>query len=322
MLLEGRARSAETGDNYHPAFRAVRDVIGRDTKGKNMSFFTSHEVYLLIGDLETVQELYTTYNKIFDKHPVIKNVTMELTGRSILFAETDELWKKRRDAIRPAFYKGKLIEMIETAKDCMRGTLDRWTKKTEQNGDDSAKIDLINEISLMFTRIILKCAIGESLDDYEIDYWVDGVNVRSDVPFSLRNTFQKLLDRQFLPWCALFPYFHTKFIMPFERDILANCKALRALFEHMIKERRDLIKNNPEAAEKKGDLLSILLTDELFSLDNEMIIDECMTFFFAGSQTSSVATQNLVIHLLKNKHYGDKILKEIEEMVVKPHLEE
>jgi hypothetical protein len=78
--------------------------------------------------------------------------------------------------------------MVDTAKECMKGTLDRWIAKTKVNGN-SAKIDLINEISLMFTRIILKCAIGESLDEVEIDYWVDGENIRKDVPFSLRNTF-------------------------------------------------------------------------------------------------------------------------------------
>lgn len=41
----------------------------------------------------------------------------------------------------------------------------------------------------MFTRIILKCAIGETLDDVEIDYWVNGENLRKDVPYSLRHTF-------------------------------------------------------------------------------------------------------------------------------------
>jgi hypothetical protein len=51
----------------------------------------------------------------------------------------------------------------------------------------------------------------------------------------------------------------------------------------MIIKRRELILKDPEFAKNKGDLLSILLTDELFSLDNEMIVDECFTFFFAGS---------------------------------------
>jgi cytochrome P450 len=34
---------------------------------------------------------------------------------------------------------------------------------------------------------------------------------------------------------------------------------------------------------EKGDLLSILLNDELFKNDDKMIIDECLTFFFAAT---------------------------------------
>jgi hypothetical protein len=43
------------------------------------------------------------------------------------------------------------------------------------------------------------------------------------------------------------------------------------------------MKTNPEEANKKADLLHILLTDQNFSGDKEMIADECFTFFFAGS---------------------------------------
>lgn len=50
----------------------------------------------------------------------------------------------------------------------------------------------------------------------------------------------------------------------------------------------------------KGDLLSILLSDDLFKNDTSAIIDECLTFFFAGSQTSSIALQNMIYYLLLN----------------------
>ena len=33
----------------------------------------------------------------------------------------------------------------------------------------------------------------------------------------------------------------------------------------------------------RGDLLHILLSDELFKNDDRQILDECLTFFFAGS---------------------------------------
>ncbi len=52
----------------------------------------------------------------------------------------------------------------------------------------------------------------------------------------------------------------------------------------MVAEKREAIKKDPREGEK-GDLLSIMIKDPLFELDNEQIIDESMTFFFAGTIT-------------------------------------
>lgn len=70
-----------------------------------------------------------------------------------------------------------------------------------------------------------------------------------------------------------------------------------------------------------GDFLTILLTDDLFKDDNKRIVDEALTFFFAGSQTSAVATSNLLISLLKHPEYQTKLLDEIEEKIIAPHLQ-
>jgi len=40
---------------------------------------------------------------------------------------------------------------------------------------------------------------------------------------------------------------------------------------------------NLRKKESFGDLLGILLEDENFKGDDRMIVDECLTFFFAGS---------------------------------------
>ena len=47
-----------------------------------------------------------------------------------------------------------------------------------------------------------------------------------------------------------------------------------------------------------GDLLSTILKDELFIGNDEMIVDECITFFFAGSQTVTTTVTNLVIYMI------------------------
>jgi cytochrome P450 len=45
----------------------------------------------------------------------------------------------------------------------------------------------------------------------------------------------------------------------------------------------------------KGDLLSILLQDDLFKDDSVGIVNECMTFFLAGSATMSVTSSHLLM---------------------------
>lgn len=67
-------------------------------------------------DAAVVEAMYTTKNKYFDKHPLVKDLTHCLLGDSILFAETTQDWKKSRKAMSPAFYKGKLVQLVEIAK--------------------------------------------------------------------------------------------------------------------------------------------------------------------------------------------------------------
>jgi cytochrome P450 len=71
---------------------------------------------------------------------------------------------------------------------------------------------------------------------------------------------------------------------------------LRTLFEKIVEKRR---KCSQDELNSRADLLSILHTDDLFKDNNKLIIDECLTFFFAGSQTSSIPTQNIVMYLMR-----------------------
>ena len=78
--------------------------------------------------------MYTTKNKYFTKHPIIGEVLHDLTGDSILFSPTSTEWRSRRKALSPAFYKMKLIQMIEIARESMRFTLEHLKKLTRESG--------------------------------------------------------------------------------------------------------------------------------------------------------------------------------------------
>ena len=74
---------------------------------------------VLITDCKIVQAMFTTQNAAFSKHPFVKDFCQRMLGDGILLSSTNDLWRKRRHAISPAFYKGKLIGLLELAKGCV-----------------------------------------------------------------------------------------------------------------------------------------------------------------------------------------------------------
>ena len=123
------------------------------------------------------------------------------------------------------------------------------------------------------------CALGEDISDFEVDYWVNGTRCKVNTAFSLRRTFSNFYYRIFHPHVALFPGLANTFIFPYERDLIANAEALRNVVRSMIDRRKKQSANGV----KGSDLLSILLADPLFSNNDELMVDELLTIFFAGS---------------------------------------
>ena len=116
-----------------------------------------------------------------------------------------------------------------------------------------------------------------------------------------------------------FPFMANVYLTPAERAMKANAGFIRELISQIIDRRRAAIEKDPKLKEA-GDFLTILLTEPFFMNDNERIIDECLTFFFAGSQTSGVTAQNLMIALMKNPGYQTRLLEEFDTEIVQPHL--
>lgn len=96
----------------------------------------------------------------------------------------------------------------------------------------------------------------------------------------MRTCFQQSLERVQSLHVILFPSLATYYLTPHERELKANCFAVRLFVSQMVDKRRSEMKNTKQVRE---DLLSMLLDDPLFSENNEVIIDELLTIFFAGS---------------------------------------
>lgn len=70
--------------------------------------------------------MFTSKNAIFDKNGTFEAITANLLGHSFLFSKADEKWKAKRKACAHAFYKDKLVRMLETLKDKIEFYCDEW----------------------------------------------------------------------------------------------------------------------------------------------------------------------------------------------------
>ena len=69
---------------------------------------------------------------------------MPLMGKSILFEESTEFWNTKRKKMSVAFYKDKLIKMVDIVRDCMREKVKELRTKYAETGE---KMNLISEVS-------------------------------------------------------------------------------------------------------------------------------------------------------------------------------
>ena len=296
------------------------NMFGDGHKPVTVCYFTGGTCVLL-ADPQVVEAMYTSKNKYFDKHPIIKDLTLCLTGRSILFAETTREWKEARKTLSPAFYKGKLVGLVEITRESVRVSTEKLKSLTARSASPKAQMDLINEFNTIFVRILLTTALGEDVSEHKVNYWENGKLIKVNVAYSLRETFHHLVERMAHVHVFFFPFMADVYLTPAERAMKANAGFLRELISQIVDRRRVAIQKDPKLKEA-GDFLTILLTEPFFMNDNERIIDESLTFFFAGSQTSGVTAQNLMIALMKNPEYQTRLLNEFDTEIIQPHLQE
>ena len=125
MESKKRAHIKSGGRPWKPPILWILDQLedSRATEsydaGKHSNVVTNlgGTVNILVGDPELVQEILVTKNAAVDKTNQFEGVFSKLFGKSFLFSETNELWKQKRKATAHAFYKDRLVHMLEALKD-------------------------------------------------------------------------------------------------------------------------------------------------------------------------------------------------------------
>lgn len=121
------------------------------------------KTFVLLCDPDAIQDAFSTKNRFLDKPETAAVRFEELLGDSILFSAADEDWRRKRKATAHAFYKDRLVNMM----DCLKGKLAErcaaWIKTAEDEG--KARIDIALEFEKIFAKNLIHIAFGEDISE-------------------------------------------------------------------------------------------------------------------------------------------------------------
>ena len=115
----------------------------------------------------------------------------------------------------------------------------------------------------------------------------------------MREMFKKLIFRNIAsPVRLVTDLFDRAYITPSERELQKNILKVRAFIKELILVRKEEIQSG---GPKKVDFLSIIIEDELYKDNIEMMIDDCCNFMIASTQTTSIMVSETLFRLNQDK---------------------
>jgi cytochrome P450 len=174
-------------------------------------------------------------------------------------------------------------------------------------------MDIVKEMGELQMRIILVSAFGlTNLNHVRLPYEQNGLVKEYSIDQYLRKCTSFMLFRAGRKIFSIIPYLMFFYYSAADREYKRNIKCIRDFCEKIIEERKNQL-NGPEKDKfvNNPDLLTILLSDDLFKNNNKAMIDEIITFFLAGSFTLRSVNSNMLMYLGMNPDVNRKLMKEL-----------
>lgn len=210
---------------------------------------------------------------------------VELAPDGLLFAEGEQ-WRRQRTSIQGAF----TLDRIDTYTDAMV----EYAEQTTAGWEDGETVAVDQEFSRLTLRILAQSLFDLDIGDDEgvVTRAADALNERAD-----SRNLQVFLP-QWLP-------------TPLNRRFDRATRDIETLVSELIAERL-------EAPGEYDDLLSLLLSvedDEGRKLAEEELIDNMVTFLFAGHDTTSLSLTYTFLLLATHPDVQAKLDREHEEVL-------
>jgi cytochrome P450 len=216
--------------------------------------------FVILAEPAAIRELLVQHPDKLQRDPFVAPVFRRIFGEGVFVAE-GERWKRKRRLVQPAFRKKRVSDYAGVMAQFARDMLDGWS--------DGEVYEIDRELTELTLRIIARTMYGVDLAD------------RVEAIGRTMKTLLTVVEDQLRSTVRAPSWVPT----PTNRRHKAAHRELTGILLDIIRERR-------EAGVDTGDLLSMLLQvrdEDGKGLDDQELLDECMTLFVAGHETTAAA---------------------------------
>ncbi|WVZ13653.1 hypothetical protein V8G54_011219 [Vigna mungo] len=268
-------------------------VVWSNQYGKRFLYWNGIEPRLCLTETALIKEFLSKYNSISGKSWQQQQGTKHFIGKGLLMANGKD-WQYQRHMVAPAFMgerlKGYAGHMVECTKDMLQSL-----KNSLESGQSELEIgEYLTELT---ADIISRTEFGTSYKKGKQLFFL---------LTQLQARCAQATRHLFLPGSRFFP-------SKYNREIKSLKMEVEKLLMEMIKSREDCMEKE-RSNSYENDLLCILLDEmkkESGSLNLQLVMDECKTFFFAGHETTALLLTWTVMLLATNPHWQDKVRAEV-----------
>ncbi|XP_022759932.1 cytokinin hydroxylase-like [Durio zibethinus] len=281
------------------------DIVGRllphyvnwsKSYGKRFIYWHGIEPRMCVTETELIKELMTKHHLVTGKSWLQQQGSKHFTGRGLLMANGED-WYHQRHIAAPAFMGDKLKSYFGHMVECTNHML-----QSLQNAVESGQTEFeIGEYMARLTADII--ARTEFDSSYE----------KGKQIFHLLTSLQHLCAQASRHLC--FPgsrFLPTKY----NREIKSLKMEVDGLLLEIIQSRKDCVEIG-RSSSYGNDLLGMLLDEaekkreDKFKPNQQLIMDECKTFFFAGHETTALLLTWTVMLLASNPAWQEKVRAEV-----------
>ncbi|XP_070575502.1 cholesterol 24-hydroxylase-like [Ptychodera flava] len=271
--------------------------------GRVFTFAVLHETYVMISDVVAVKHLLVTVNCPKGARPYDTLGTIygqRYLGHGLISERCHEKWAKRRSVINPAFHR----RFLQLSMDQFNASVDLLIGKLKRKADGESTVSMLDEFYRLGLDILGKVAFGT---DFNVIFEAKNHFMEANqliLSAFLRRMRSPLED--YNPWSR-----------GHREEVRATVRFLRKTGRDVIEKRLAARLNGEEV--KEDDVLGYILkaSDYLKNPEYQMedVVDDFVTFFLAGQETSANTAAFMLMELVRNPDILERLRMEIEEVL-------